>query len=85
MWACEPDMVFLNFVNYIKTWGVIEDMDRVFDNKIQYFGFGPTIHDVRERNEILRNIPHSHADGEGQDDDEFPQGRHRGLRPRNPY
>ncbi len=48
MFQMEPDVVFLNFCNYIKNEEDLNVIRSAFNNKIRYEGFGPTRSHVNE-------------------------------------
>jgi len=46
-WWCQPDLVFLNFANYVEHDRVAEIVAHIDDfSNVRWVGFGPTYHDV---------------------------------------
>ena len=46
-WWCQPDLVFLNFANYVEKSKVAEIVAHIDDfSTVRWVGFGPTYHDV---------------------------------------
>jgi adenylosuccinate synthase len=46
-WWCQPDLVFLNFANYVEKARVTEIVAHIDDfSTVRWVGFGPTYHDV---------------------------------------
>jgi len=55
MWAIQPDVVFLNFCNYVTDIYELGKIMRAFNCKIKYVGWGATVDDVKEVNYALGN------------------------------
>ena len=47
LWATNPNIIFLNFCNYVEKPEELQEMVDIFGkDKEMYLGYGPTIHDI---------------------------------------
>jgi adenylosuccinate synthase len=46
LWACDPQVIFLNFCNYVKDEEQMKEMIDCFRGRYLYQGYGPTVKDV---------------------------------------